>query len=884
VWRERPVGVSFGYGGKLVIFKKNDTAAGQPRSSKIQISSFSVDSDIGTATEKFEEAFKTGDIAAICDSHVADAKTDEEKADWQVLKTLGESDGRTKILDYLGFAKDDEASSTAEDEEASEPKEEPKATGLAPPQLNGDAKKKHKRVTSMWGDLDEGDDFLSDLTPAKGAKTDNPFQLLGEGNPAEDQITRAIILGNFEKAVDICMKEDKIADAFILANCGGKDLVDKVQTAYLAQKKGSPSYLRLINSVLSKNLWDVVYNADLSNWKETMVTLCTFAEPSEFPDLCEALGDRIYESGSRKDASFCYLVGSKLEKVVDIWIAELHEAEQAGLKEASNDSSFSVHARSLQHFIEKVTVFRHVTKFADNEKELNEGWKLGSLYDKYTEYADIVAAHGQLGVAQRYLDLLPKNFPAAEVARNRVRLATQKAAPQAAQRQAAPTSRAASRAAAPMGYQQPASIPPVAPGPMNPYGASPQIQHAAPAPNPYAPPATSQYAPSGASPYAPAGFAPSPQTVGGYGAPQAFNQPGAPVPPPPRNTGPPPKINKDTGSWNDVPMVTKPPVRKNTPSVAPITAPFYPGPAAMQTPPPAGPYQRSAPTPPPPPPKGSAPPRNVTSPPVGPPTGQYPMRPASTTSSASTNPYAPPPAASTGLASPMVPPAPRTASPYNPPPAGPAPTNRYAPAPSAQQQYGQGPAPTPMAPPPSNPYAPPPGAQQHMAPPPQQFSAPPPQASRPPVGPPPMAGPPPAAGGPPPAARTPTAPPPRATATPPQAAGRHPPGDRSHIPPAAQRMVELLSQDMQRVASKAPPTFAPQVKDTQKRLGLLFDHLNNGELVRPETVELLGQVAEAIAGKDYETAARVQMDIFRERVEECGQWMVSFVSLLSLQV
>jgi protein transport protein SEC31 len=49
-------------------------------------------------------------------------------------------------------------------------------------------------------------------------------------------------------------------------------------------------------------------------------------------------------------------------------------------------------------------------------------------------------------------------------------------------------------------------------------------------------------------------------------------------------------------------------------------------------------------------------------------------------------------------------------------------------------------------------------------------------------------------------------------------------------------MVELLSLDMQRVASKAPPTFAPQVKYTQKRLGLLFDHLNNGELVRPETV------------------------------------------------
>lgn len=897
VWFERPVGVSFGYGGKLVIFKKNDTPADKPRSSKIQISSFSVDSDIGLATEKFEEAYKSGDIGAICDSH-AEAKTDEEKADWEVLKALSESDGRSKILDYLGFSKDAEED---EEEEATSPTDsaaaasEPKETGLAPPPANGDkaSKKKHKRVTSMWGDVDEGDDFLSDIAAAKGAKTDNPFQLLGEGT-AEDQITKAIIMGNFEKAVNICLKEDRIADAFILANCGGKELVDKVQTTYLAQKKGSPSYLRLVNSVVSKNLWDVVYNADLGNWKETMVTLCTFAEPAEYPDLCEALGDRIYESGSRKDASFCYLVGSKLEKVVDIWIAELKEAEQAGLQDTSNDSGYAVHARSLQHFIEKVTVFRHVTKFADNEKSLTEGWKLASLYDKYTEYADIVAAQGQLAVAQRYLDLLPTSFPAAEVARNRVRLATQKAAPQVAQRQAAaPTSRSASRAAAPLGYQplqpqQPAFVPP-GPSPINRFAQPAPPQPAAPV-NPYGPPATSyqpptaSYQPPGASPYAPAtGYAPSPSVGGGYAPPTTFNQMATPVPPPPRNTGPPPKIHKDVGSWNDVPMVTKPPPRKSTPSVAPITAPF-PGQTSLQSPPPVGPYQRSVATPPPPPPKGSAPPRNVASPPVGPPPmgGQYPVRSASVTSNASTNPYAPPPAAAgagPGLSAPIAPPpAVRTASPYNPPPAGPPPTNRYAPAPSAQPAYGQPPA---HAPPPANPYA------QPSAPPPQQYSAPPPQASRPPIGPPPMGGPPPSAGGPPPAARPPPPsaagpPPPRASAPPPQqqpppqaAAERRAPGDRSNIPAAAQRMVELLSQDMARVAAKAPAAFAPQVKDTQKRLGLLFDHLNNGELVSEGTVEELGRIAEAIAARDYAAAGRMQVEILKERGGECGQWMVS---------
>ncbi|KAK3943517.1 protein transport protein SEC31 [Diplogelasinospora grovesii] len=885
-WFERPVGVSFGYGGKLIVFKKDETAAGQHRSSKIQISQFSVDSDLGSATEKFEEAIKSGDIASICETHVANAKTEEEKAEWQVMQTLNQSDGRTKIVEYLGFSKED-ATNEAQETETSESKE---AKVSSPSHLNGDAPKKHRRITSMWNDGDDGDDFLSELAPAKGAKTDDPFHLLSEGNTAlEDKITKAIMLGNFEKAVDICIKEDRIADAFIIANCGGKDLLDKVQTSYLSRRNGGPSYLRLISSVVTKNLWDVAYNADLTDWKETMVTLCTFADPSEFPDLCEALGDRIYESGARKDASFCYLVGSKLEKVVNIWIAELEEAEQAGMQESSDDSTFSVHARSLQQFIEKVTVFRHVTGFADNETNLTSEWKLASLYDKYTEYADIVAAHGQLAVAQKYLDLLPTSYPAAEVARNRVKLATQRAAPRAApqvaaaRQQAAPAIRTSSRSQTPLVGYQPRAPSVGVPAP-NPYAASTQpsapapvsnpYAPAAPAPasNPYAPPAAAQYQPSAPSPYAPQGqsYAPAP-AIGGYGAPSlGYNQPSAHGPPP-RSTAPPPKVNKDVGQWNDVPMVvTKPPTRKTTPSVAPITSPF-PGGPSLASPPPVGAYQRSAPTPPPPPPKGSAPPRNTASPFGGPPqAGQQQARSSSVASA--TSPYAPPPpVAPAGMAPPPMMPqtVPRTASPYNPPPAGAPPSSRYAPAPAAQQ-FNQGPASSPLAPPPSNSYAPAPSQAGASAP--NPYAAPPP--ARTPVGPPP-------ASGPPPAARAPAGPPPRAT-PPPAAASkpRHPAGDRSHIPPNAQELVNILSQDMQRVATKAPASFAPQVKDTQKRLGLLFDHLNNEELIKPDTIDQLSQLAGALAARNYDVATRLQVEIQRDKTEECGQWMVGVKRLI----
>lgn len=89
---------------------------------------------------------------------------------------------------------------------------------------------------------------------------------------------------------------------------------------------------------------------------------------------------------------------------------------------------------------------------------------------------------------------------------------------------------------------------------------------------------------------------------------------------------------------------------------------------------------------------------------------------------------------------------------------------------------------------------------------------------------------------------------------------------------------------MQRVASKAPASFAPQVKDTQKRLGLLFDHLNNEELVKPDTIEQLTQLAHALESKDYPEAQRLQVEIQRDKTEECGNWMVCRKPLIYVDI
>lgn len=95
-------------------------------------------------------------------------------------------------------------------------------------------------------------------------------------------------------------------------------------------------------------------------------------------------------------------------------------------------------------------------------------------------------------------------------------------------------------------------------------------------------------------------------------------------------------------------------------------------------------------------------------------------------------------------------------------------------------------------------------------------------------------------------------------------------------------MVDIFSNDMQRVASKAPPSFSAQVKDTQKRLNILFDHLNNEELVKPDTIQQLSELADALQSKDYDTAHKLQVDIQRDKTEECGNWMVGVKRLISM--
>lgn len=713
-WLRRPVGASFAFGGKFVTLRLSS----QRTNSEVQVVSFDTGTDIESSIDAFEQALQQQDLNAICSVRGEHEHSVTRPDDWKVMQALLADNQRKSLLAYLGF--DQEVRS-------------------ATPEVNGSLNdKKESKVVEIDRGADDGASFFDgdtkgaesrrDPISSKSVRNGSHFEVFSDSeSDADKKITKALLMGRFELAVDVCLEEKRMADAFMIAVCGGQKCIDKAQAAYFEQYASGPSYARLLHSVVDKNLWDVVHNADLKDWAQVMASLCTYADVNEFGDLCEALGDRLKENAaSRKSVVFCYLAGSKLEKVVPIWLREMQTSEQRPTEERGDDSEYSIHVKSLQAFIEKVSIFRRVINFEDKEMQLSNGWRLEPLYRKYMEYSEVVAGNGHLDLATKYLDFLPIQYPTAQAARDRIK-------------QASSTAELTTSANQRKVNALTAAGPSTASGSALPYAAGfPSVTAAQrPADSRYAPPngTVNAAAPSGfQSLHSQTGLASS-----AYGPPSAYAPPtpiGNPYQPTAQNFGvppsasganvvttsskPPPPRPSDDMNWNDLPAsFTALPntSRRGTPgpgsAAATMPLPYAPH-SGMTSPPMAPPsFLPRQPVSLAPPPKAGQALPHVASPPAaqllqstGP--SQQPF-------SSAANSYAPP--------TPLPPSNPyatstapsRGSTPYNVPPANGSAPSRYAPTaasgytPSAPA-YGA-PPPRQIAPQPTV-YGPPPASTQ----------------------------------------------------------------------------------------------------------------------------------------------------------------------------
>ncbi|KAJ1021086.1 hypothetical protein NDA16_003872 [Ustilago loliicola] len=757
-----------------------------------------------------------------------------------------------------------------------------------------------------------------------------------EESEADKLITRALVLGDFDSAVSICINSDQFADAFLLAVRGGQELLAKTQKAYFEKRTAQLPYLRLFQSIVSDDLTDVVQNADLGEWQEIFVVLCTFAKQDEFSNLTEQLGQRLefqytvarnsdaaQAKEQRKNAVLCYLAAGKLEKVAGMWIDEMKEEELAlrsnskGTDASHEGTLYSAHAEALQTFMEKITVFQSAVGYVDVDLQQPiqdsvvaetgaRTYKLAPLYDRIHDYVELLADQGLITPALRFANQTPSDYRpqgpveqgasgslTATALKQRL-LKAESARPKG--QSAAPTQQAVPAATASTSYGAASTSNGYAP--YDPYGqpsassvpAVPSVPAVSAYQDPYAAAASAPAAaqPATQSRYAPTVPAPVPTAIqpepaqnnsyGGYSAQgyQSAYQPAQPMIPAPPTFGASSYQQQQQQS-----LPPPPPLKRDASGWNDVPE----GLAAPKRTPSAMSQHKSTsaitspfPNAPAqaPSPYGGAP----GAPPAGPPRGATPSR-----GMISPPPQGPP--QGPGLAQRAGPPGVR------PSPTGPM-QDQVRP---GQQQNPYG-APTPGQPQPgppgqgapsAGPYARPPsgpgapygnGLQQPGAPPAPGAGAlrPPGQAQ---PGVPGLAGPPgvpqrsatPGGGaGAPPRSATPGA---RNT---PQM--KYPAGDRSHIPENQRPIQHALQREVARLKSTAPPVQKRMVDDTERRINLLLDHLNCGT-IDAKTVQGLMQIVAAIEARNKQAALNIHLQLVTSSSGDVAAGLVGVKMLIS---
>jgi protein transport protein SEC31 len=77
------------------------------------------------------------------------------------------------------------------------------------------------------------------------------------------------------------------------------------------------------------------------------------------------------------------------------------------------------------------------------------------------------------------------------------------------------------------------------------------------------------------------------------------------------------------------------------------------------------------------------------------------------------------------------------------------------------------------------------------------------------------------------------------------------------------------------VKTKAPAQYKQHIADTEKRLNILFDHLNNEDLLKPDTLQEMNGLAGHLQNRQYDEAIAIFSDLMTNKTDEGSNWMVS---------
>ncbi|EFJ32492.1 hypothetical protein SELMODRAFT_230767 [Selaginella moellendorffii] len=372
-WLKRPVGTSFGFGGKLVSFKKK---AENSIASEVKVHSLAIEEGTVKRSTEFEEAVTNGDrrtlLKSFCDRKASEAESDQEREVWEYLKLMFDDDGgRKALLNQLGFqfsevdalAEEFEEKAEIQTDDFFENLQEPKEPEVAAGQMNG-----KDETTAEGTEEQEVDDTSRD---------------------SDNAIEEALVVGDFKGAVAQCISMNRIADALSIAYAGSQALGEKTRDEYV--KKNQRSYFKVLSAIVTRDFSGLVANRPLAAWKQTLALLATYARGEDWSQLANALASRLDLGGDVQAATICYICAGNVEKTIEV------------LSRAFSTPNHGKHVTTnLQDLVEKSLVLAVAVEL----KRLTP-----ALAKAVESFCELLASEGLVESAGAYLSLVPGELP-----------------------------------------------------------------------------------------------------------------------------------------------------------------------------------------------------------------------------------------------------------------------------------------------------------------------------------------------------------------------------------------------------------------------------------------------------------------------------------------
>lgn len=412
-WLQKPVGANFGFGGKLVTFENTKPQnPQQPASHEVYISQVITETDLITGSMQLEQALSNGQHVEFCAMKAANSADSMQESIWNFLMINFEKEPRERYIQMLGYDKTELAKKVTyhtkteglneslgpgvdADELAKKMNQlgtgEPFVKGLsssgqASPSVGSKTPLSRDELNFSNGGSSAFDDLgLDETSQPVSHKHTTPLSL-DTSDDADGLLCQALLMGNFEAAVDVCLSENKMAEAILLAIAGGPELLSRTQQRYF-QKNGT-NLGRLVSAIVTHDWRHIVTSCELDNWKEALAIILTYSPADEFSTLCDTLAARLENEVGGDLASYaglCYICSGNVEKMVENWF-----------NTTQNNSS----PVALQDLVEKVMLLRKAVEASrGHAPEITTG----VLAEKLSDYAGILAAQGCLDTALRYL-------------------------------------------------------------------------------------------------------------------------------------------------------------------------------------------------------------------------------------------------------------------------------------------------------------------------------------------------------------------------------------------------------------------------------------------------------------------------------------------------